>query len=89
MQPPESPLTSDREFAKPSAMVARLGLLSILLSGVFFFSMLSVPWWPLNVGVKAIIGSALFVGMQVAWWGGVAMTGPAAVGAMTAWFRRK
>lgn len=65
-----------------------IGCLLILLSGVFFFSMLSVPWLQIDSRHKVILGGALFVGVQVAWWLGAALVGPAAIGAMFSWFRR-
>ncbi len=71
-----------------SALLGKLGLGLVLLSGVFFFSMLSVPWWPIATSWKAICAGALFVAVQVAWWAGVALAGPAAIAKLSGWFRR-
>jgi hypothetical protein len=60
----------------------------ILLSGVFFFLMLSVPFFPISDGKKALWGGSLFVGMQIAWWTGAACIGPAAVKKLGARFKR-
>ena len=65
-----------------------IGFSLILLSGVFFFSMLSVPWLPIDSRYKVILGGALFVGVQIAWWIGAALAGQAAIGAMFSWFWR-
>lgn len=65
-----------------------IGCSLILLSGVFFFSMLSVPWLQIDSRNKVIFGTALFVGVQVSWWLGAALVGPAAIGTMFSWFRR-
>jgi hypothetical protein len=70
-------------------LTRRIGGLLILLSGLFFFTMISVPWWPLSSGQKAMVGGALFVSVQVAWWVGAAMVGPAAISAVRSWFSRK
>ena len=50
--------------------------------------MLSVPFFPIGDGKKAMLGGGLFVGMQVAWWTGAACVGPAAVKKMSDWFKR-
>ncbi len=80
---------SDTPVAPRSQLVGRIGILLILLSGVFFFSMVSVPWWPLSGAQKTMAGGALFVSVQVAWWVGAALVGPAAISAMRNWFGRK
>ena len=66
----------------------RLGVFLILLSGVCFFTMLSVPFFPMGDGGKAILGGGLFVGMQISWWTGAACVGPAAVKKISGWFKR-
>lgn len=65
-----------------------IGCSLILLSGVFFFSMLAVPWLQIDNRYKAFLGGGLFVGVQVAWWIGAALVGPSAISAMFSWFRR-
>jgi hypothetical protein len=50
--------------------------------------MLSIPFFPIADGQKAILGGSLFVGMQITWWVGAACIGPAAVKKMSSWFKR-
>lgn len=79
---------SEAEPRCPKPWLFRLGIVLILLSGVCFFTMLSVPFFPLSDGKKAMLGGGLFVGMQVTWWTGAACVGPAAVKKMSGWFKR-
>ncbi|MEM8667966.1 MAG: hypothetical protein AAGG48_10645 [Planctomycetota bacterium] len=58
------------------------GIALILLSGVCFFSMLSLPLWTLSTTNKGILGGALFVGVQGFWWVGAALLGPTAFDAI-------
>ena len=74
---------------KTSSILGKFGVFLILLSGVFFFSMLSVPWLPIGGRYKVIIAGVLFVGVQVAWWVGAAFVGPAAIGTVLSWLRRR
>lgn len=85
---PSQPLPT-HEAQGRAKLLQRLGIFLILLSGVFFFSMLSVPWWPLEISSKAIAGGVLFVGVQLAWWVGAALLGPAALRMMKSWFTSK
>jgi hypothetical protein len=50
--------------------------------------MLSVPFFSIGNGHKAMIGGGLFVGTQVTWWTGAACVGPVAVKKMRGWFKR-
>ena len=68
--------------------MVRLGIALILLSGIFWFSLFAVPFLPLTVGQKTALGGGLFVAVQIAWWSGAALAGPAVVGKLTARFRR-
>ena len=67
---------------------AGIGVVLILLSGVFFASLFAVPFLPLGAGAKVLMGGALYAGMQIAWWAGVAFAGSSAIGKMKSWFRR-
>ena len=80
--------SSTKEPRSPKPWLFRLGVFLILLSGVFFFVMLSVPFFSISDGRKAMLGGGLFVGMQIAWWAGAACVGPAAVKKMSAFFKR-
>ena len=66
----------------------RLGAILIALSGVLWFSLFAIPFLPLTLGQKTALGGAVFLGVQVAWWSGVTLTGPAAVRNLRGWFRR-
>ena len=78
----------DEKTKSPKPWLFRLGVFLVLLSGVCFFTMLSVPFFPIGDGQKAVLGGGLFIGMQIAWWTGAACVGPAAVKKMSAWFKR-
>lgn len=67
----------------------RLGIALILVSGVFWFSLFAIPFLPLTVGQKAALGGGVFAGVQIFWWSGAALAGPAVVQKLTGWFRRK
>jgi len=80
-------LNSESKSAKPKpAWMQKLGVALILLSGVFFFTMVSVPWMSIDSSTKVYVGGTLFVCVQVAWWVGAALVGPAAFAAMKTWF---
>lgn len=83
----ETEVTGAAPRERPAVRV-RLGIALILLSGVFWFSLLAVPFLPLNVAQKSALGFGLFVGVQVAWWVGAAIAGPTAVGQLMSWVRR-
>jgi len=70
-------------------LVPRVGIGLILLSGVFWFSMLAVPFLPLSAAKKVALAGALFAGVQIAWWTGAALAGPKTVQIIKSWFRRK
>lgn len=78
---PESPNRSSRT-------AARVGFGLILLSGVLWFSLFAIPFTQFSVGEKTAIAAGVFVGVQIAWWSGAALVGPAAVSRMKAWLRR-
>lgn len=66
-----------------------MGVVLILLSGVLWFSLFAIPFLPLTVAQKAGLASAVFLGVQIAWWGGAALVGPQAVARLKSWFSRK
>lgn len=67
----------------------RIGIILILLSGVFWFSLFAIPFLPLSVANKALVGGALFIGLQIAWWSGAALAGPRVVGKIKSVMHRK
>ena len=68
---------------------ARIGVGLILLSGVLWFSLFAIPFLPLSIAQKGILAAVVFVGVQVAWWTGAALAGPATVKRVKSLFRRK
>jgi len=78
-------VVSDRSGSRTRT---RLGLVLIALSGVFWFSLFAIPFTPLTVGQKALLGGAVFLSVQILWWSGAALAGPQTVQAITAWFRK-
>lgn len=87
---PQSPNTDQppRDQHK-TRLTIRVGIGLILLSGVFWFSLFAVPFLPLTLGQKAALGGGLFAAVQVAWWCGAALAGPAAVARLWSWWGRK
>ncbi len=73
---------------KSKKFLAKLGLLLILTSGLFFAMMLSAPFLPFGTGLKVMLAGVAFVCMQIAWWVGVAMIGPEAAAKMKSWINR-
>lgn len=71
-----------------STLLTTMGVVLILLSGLCFFTLLSVPLFPLATGQRAMLGGVLFIGVQAFWWIGVALVGPAAVNKARDFFRR-
>ncbi len=67
----------------------RLGIAMIVLSGVLWFSLFAVPFLPLSLGNRTALAGALFVGVQIAWWGGAALVGPALARKIKAMFKRR
>lgn len=65
-----------------------IGIALILLSGVCFFTMLSVPLFSLSAAQKGMLGGALFLGVQAFWWIGVALLGPSAINKFRSLVRR-
>ena len=47
----------------------------IIFSGILFGLVFLVPFLPLSVVGKGIVVSALVIGMEIAWWAGVALVG--------------
>lgn len=67
----------------------RIGVALILLSGVLWFSLFAIPFLPISIAKKGILAAVVFVGVQVAWWTGAALSGPATVKKLKSLFRRK
>ena len=85
-----APSASQRRNNSWSKFCGKIGIALVLMSGVFFFSMFSVPWWPLEAGGKVVAGGALYAGVQASWWCGAALMGPAAMATLKGkWLRRR
>ena len=67
-------------------MLRKIGIGLIILSGVCFFSMLAVPWFPLTGGAKVAVCGGMYAVVQVSWWAGAACVGPAAVAKFKSYF---
>jgi hypothetical protein len=67
---------------------ARIGVVLIGLSGVLWFSLFAVPFLSLTIAQKAGLAGAMFVGVQIAWWTGAALVGPATVARLKSWYRK-
>ncbi len=88
----EDSMTQTNANASPGRpqqpILIRLGVGLILVSGVLWFSLFAIPFLSLTVGQKTGLGAAVFAGVQIAWWSGAALAGPAVVRKLTGWFRR-
>lgn len=71
------------------SMIARIGMLLMLLSMILWFSLFAILYLPLTIGQKAALAGADFVAVQIAWWTGAALVGPQTVARIRSWFRRK
>ena len=79
--------TARSQQARP--LLITIGVILILLSGFFFFTMLAVPWFPLTLTQKGLVGGGLYALAQVSWWVGVAMVGPTAINRIKQKFSKK
>lgn len=61
--------------AKPGS--SRLGIVLIIVSGVLWLSLFVIPFLQLTPGQKTAVGVGVFVAVQVTWWTGVSLSGPA------------
>jgi hypothetical protein len=71
----------------PRPVPVRFGVALIVVSGVLWFSLFAIPFLSLTLGQKTALGGAVFVGVQITWWSGVALAGPRVVKSLTGWFR--
>ncbi|MEL6110884.1 MAG: transporter suffix domain-containing protein [Planctomycetota bacterium] len=79
----------DRQDNSHAGRFTHLGIALILFSGVLWFSLFAIPFLPFSTANKAMIGGAVFIAVQIAWWGGAALAGPRVVGKVTRWYRRE
>jgi hypothetical protein len=63
-----------------------LGLGLILLSGALWAPLPVLPFLALPASVKLAVGTCLFIGVQIAWWGGTVLAGPGLMRKLSALF---
>ena len=56
-------------------LLTTIGIIFIILSGIFFGLIFVVPFFPLSLAQKGIFISVLVIGMEITWWVGVALLG--------------
>lgn len=66
-----------------------LGIALMLLSGVLWFSLFAIPFLPITTSNKALLAGAIFITVQIAWWGGAALAGPQVVRKVKGWMSRR
>ncbi len=52
-----------------------LGIALMLISGVCFAGLFAVPFLSVSVGIRVLVGGAIYAAMQVTWWAGAAIAG--------------
>lgn len=72
-----------------SLFVSRAGLVLIALSFLLWGALPIVPFLPLPTEDRVALGATLFIVMEVVWWGGLALAGPAAARRFSRWWRRR
>jgi hypothetical protein len=68
---------------------ARFGVMLMVVSGLLWAPWPAVAFLPLGAGKKVVLASVLFLGVQVAWWVGAALAGPAALRNLRNWVRTR
>jgi hypothetical protein len=63
----------------PTTWKKWVGIGLIGLSGVWFALMLTVPFLPFSLGVKALLGTLFFVLMEASFWLGTVIVGKQAI----------
>ena len=84
--PPASPPSSARPA---SGKHVKLGWCLLLLAVLLWAPLPVIPFLSLPASVKVSLAAGLFAAVQIAWWGGTALAGPAAVKQCYGWFKRK
>lgn len=85
--PENQPVSTE---SKPNGCLrVRAGIVLIVLSGVFWFSIFAVPFTSFSTTHKALLAGTLFAAVQMAWWTGAAMVGPAAINSIKTRLSRK
>lgn len=87
--PHESSNADGETQSAKAGPATRIGVALILLSGVLWFSLFAIPFLPISFAKKGIIAGIVFIGVQVAWWSGAALAGPATVKKVKSLFLRK
>lgn len=89
MTPPDTPIepADEDQVDLPKPRSSRLGIILILVSGVLWLSLFAIPFLQLTTGQKTALAAGVFAAVQVTWWTGVTLSGPAAIQNMKDWFR--
>lgn len=76
-----------REPGLASRFWARVGVVLVGVSFVLWGALPIIPFLPLDPATRVGLGATVFLVMEVVWWAGLAMTGPAAARRLTKWWR--
>ena len=82
------PASPSEPATGPGRNYTKLGLGLMLFSGVLWAPLPVLPFLSIPASVKVAVGTVLFIGVQIAWWGGTVLAGPAAVRKVYAFFRQ-
>ena len=72
-----------------SRTMTGVGIGLILLSGILWFSLFAIPFLPLSLGTKTVVGAVVFAGVQITWWTGAAFVGPASLRKIKGFFQKE
>lgn len=75
----DQPDTSETDSAPDPPDTTRrlaLGKFLVVASCALWFTLFAIPFVPLPVAQKTVLGTAVFVAVQILWWGGIALAGP-------------
>lgn len=67
----------------------KVGVGLIFLSGLLWAPLPVIPFLPLSTTAKVALAGVLFTSVQIAWWSGSALAGPAVVRKIRGWLRLK
>ena len=88
--PPNPTAAPPAQSARPkTGKHVKLGWALLLLAVLLWAPLPVIPFLSLPASVKLSLAAGLFAAVQIAWWGGTALAGPAAVRQIYSWFKRK
>jgi len=83
----ELPLDPAVAIIRPNPRV-KIGWGLICLSGLLWAPLPILPFLSLSAGAKVLLGTLLFIGVQISWWSGSVLAGPSAVRAVYGWLKK-